>query len=317
MTAVTELSVEYLRMRGFSVEHAEELGGGVSNVVLMVETPGERLVFKQSLPKLRVADEWLFDQKRIINERKCMEWLSENLPGSAPVVRFQDDENFIFGMSFAPEGGTLWKKALLEGDTDQVAAESVGALLGEMHRRASKDQMAQEMFDDQEVFIQGRIDPYHRFTAQAHPDLAPLIEAEVQRMLAHRVTLVHGDYSPKNLFIYPDRAFMLDFEVAHWGDPAFDVAFCLTHLLLKVIHFPARRDEYLQVAKSYWDGYGDASIEQNTIRELGCLLLARIDGKSKEDYITQPVEKDAARTLARELILNPPVSLEAVWQRLS
>jgi 5-methylthioribose kinase len=71
------------------------------------------------------------------------------------------------------------------------------------------------------------------------------------------------------------------------------------------------------VAKSYWDGYGDASIEQNTIRELGCLLLARIDGKSKEDYITQPVEKDAARTLARELILNPPVSLEAVWQRLS
>jgi 5-methylthioribose kinase len=129
MTAVTELSVEYLRKRGFSVEHAEELGGGVSNVVLMVETPGNVSFFKQSLPKLRVADEWLFDQKRIINERKCMEWLSENLPGSAPVVRFQDDENFIFGMSFAPEGGTLWKKALLEGDTDRVAAERVGALL--------------------------------------------------------------------------------------------------------------------------------------------------------------------------------------------
>lgn len=317
MTAVTELSVEYLRERGFPVQHAEELGGGVSNVVLMVETPGERLVFKQSLPKLRVADEWLFDQKRIINERKCMEWLSAHLPGSAPVVRFHDDDNFIFGMSFAPDGGRLWKKALLEGDTDRVAAERVGALLGEMHRRAARDGTARQTFDDQEVFIQGRIDPYHRFTARAHPDLAPLIEAEVQRMLAHRVTLVHGDYSPKNLFIYPDRAFMLDFEVAHWGDPAFDVAFCLTHLLLKVIHFPDRRDDYLWVAKSYWDGYGDRSVEQNTIRELGCLLLARIDGKSKEDYMTQPVEKDAARTLARELILNPPASLEAVWQRLS
>src|SRR5215510_8996231 len=118
MTAVTELSVDYLRNRGLRIMRAEELGGGVSNVVLSVETPQERLVFKQSLPKLRVADEWLFDQTRIINERRCMEWLSKHVPGSAPEVRFHDDENFIFAMSFPPEGGRLWKSALLEGDTD-------------------------------------------------------------------------------------------------------------------------------------------------------------------------------------------------------
>lgn len=317
MTAIAELNLEYLRERGFDVIHCEELGGGVSNIVLKVETRDERLVFKQSLPKLRVADEWLFDQKRIVNERRCMEWLSRNMPDSAPEVRFRDDQNFVFGMSFAPPGGRLWKTALLGGDTEPLAAERVGAMLGEMHRKAVTDDEARRIFADQEVFIQGRVDPYHRFTARRHPDLAPLIEAEVQRMLSHRATLVHGDYSPKNLFVYPDRAFMLDFEVAHWGDPAFDVAFCLTHLLLKVIHIYERREDYLRVAESYWRGYGDRNVEGNTIRELACLMLARIDGKSKEDYIVAEEEKRAAREFARSWIVAPPPSLESIWQQLS
>lgn len=315
--SIAALDTEYLRAHGFNVQQAVELGGGVSNIVMDVRTDQEHLVFKQSLPKLRVAEEWLFDQKRIINERRCMELLSDLLPGSAPVVRFHDDDNFIFGMTYVPEGGRLWKTTLLEGDTDPIAAERVGAMLGEMHRRAATDVRAKEWFADQNVFIEGRIDPYHRFTARAHPDLAPLIHAEVDRMLAHRITLVHGDYSPKNLFAYPDRVMMLDFEVAHWGDPSFDVAFCLTHLILKVIHFPTRRNDYLRVAQAYWQGYGDASVEENTIRELGCLLLARIDGKSKEDYITEVDEKDATRALARWMIQSPPKRLESVWEKLA
>lgn len=320
--SIVTLNAEYLESRGFAVRRAEELSGGVSNVVLMVETDAECLVFKQSLAKLRVAEEWLFDQKRIINERRCMEMLSDLLPGSAPRVRFADDENFIFGMTCAPPGGQLWKTALLDGDTDTTAAARVGGMLAEMHARAATDPRTQAWFGDQEVFIQGRIDPYHRFTARAHPDLAPLIEAEVARMLAHRTTLVHGDYSPKNLFVYPDSVLMLDFEVAHFGDPAFDVAFCLTHLLLKVIHFPSRRAEYLRVAEAYWQGYSsvpglDPDVEQNTIRELACLMLARIDGKSKEDYIIMEHEKQQARDLARWLFVSRPASLATVWEELA
>ncbi len=316
------LNAEYLQARGLRVQSARELGGGVSNVVLLVETESECLVFKQSLAKLRVAEEWLFDQKRIINERRCMEMLGDLLPGSAPRVRFADDENFIFGMTCAPPGGRLWKTALLDGDADPSAAARVGAMLGEMHARAARDPRTQDWFGDQELFIQGRIDPYHRFTARAHPDLAPLIEAEVSRMLRHRTTLVHGDYSPKNLFVYDDRALMLDFEVAHYGDPAFDVAFCLTHLLLKVIHFPTRWADYLRVAEAYWQGYLsvpglDRDVEQNTIRELACLMLARIDGKSKEDYITAEHEKQQARDFARWLFVSRPTTLDTVWEKMA
>jgi 5-methylthioribose kinase len=176
------------------------------------------------------------------------------------------------------------------------------------------------MFGDTELFIQGRIDPYHRFTARAHPDLAPLIEAEVERMLGHRLALVHGDYSPKNLIVYggpPAHVLMLDFEVAHWGDPAFDVAFCLAHLLLTAIHLPSRRREYLEVASAYCRGYqGGLARERDILAELGCLLLARIDGKSKEDYITTGEEREEARLLARWLLTEQPGQLGALWARM-
>jgi 5-methylthioribose kinase len=315
--AIEELSASYVAARGFEPSHTRELGGGVSNIVLQAETKQGCLVFKQSLPKLRVAEEWLFDQRRIVNERRCMELLGELLPGSAPEVRFADDQNFVFAMTCAPPGGRNWKEALLAGEADIVAAERVGALLGEMHRRAAGHADVRERFADWEVFRQGRVDPYHRRVIEAHPDLAPWIEAEIARMRSHRVTLVHGDYSPKNLFVYPDRVLMLDFEVAHWGDPAFDVAFCLTHLLLTAIHLADRRHEYVRAAQAYWRGYGDRSVAANTLRELACLLLARIDGKSKEDYIQLDCERNEARTLARWIIEQEPHRMDALWERLA
>jgi aminoglycoside phosphotransferase (APT) family kinase protein len=314
--AVEELCADYVAARGFAVREARELGGGVSNIVLQVETKDGCLVFKQSLPKLRVAEEWLFDQRRIVNERRCIELLSDMLPGSAPEVRFADDQNFVFAMTCAPAGGRIWKQALLDGDADPLGAERAGALLAQMHYLAARRPGVRETFEDWEVFRQGRVDPYHRRVMEVHPDLAPWIEREIERMRAHRVTLVHGDYSPKNLIVYPDRVLMLDFEVAHWGDPAFDVAFCLAHLLLTAIHKQDRRGDYLQVAISFWRGYGEISVADNALRELACLLLARIDGKSKEDYITQDREKDLARDLARWIIRERPTSMDALWTQL-
>lgn len=314
--AIEELSARYVAARGFAPSATRELGGGVSNIVLQAETEKGCLVFKQPLARLRVSEEWLFDRRRVVNERRCMELLNEILPGAAPEVRFADDENFVLAMTCAPPGGREWKKALLAGEADTAAAERAGALLGQMHRRAAARAGVRELFSDWEVFRQGRIDPYHRRVMEAHPDLAGWIGAEIARLEAHRATLVHGDYSPKNLFIYPDRVLMLDFEVAHWGDPAFDVAFCLAHLLLTAIHLADRRREYTEVARAFWRGYGDESLAVNTLRELACLLLARVDGKSKEDYITLEREKNEARELARWIIREEPRTLDALWERL-
>lgn len=222
----------------------------------------------------------------------------------------------------------MWKQALLDGQIDLTTARHAGTLLAELHSRTAADPRVQSRFASQTGFIQGRVDPYHWTAAKVHPELAPMIQKEVERLLSTRRTLVHGDYSPKNIFVYPDHVLVLDFEVAHHGDPAFDTAFCLNHLILKTIRFPERGPRYLEAARIFWQAYQqtltpglDPEIEATTIRELGCLLLARIDGKSKIEYITEEAMRQVARNLARAILLGAETSLEALlaWigQRLA
>lgn len=313
---------EYLKREGVIAPEtpveATALGWGISNIVLKVNLPDECQVIKQSLPQLRVKDEWLFDQSRIIIEHRCMTLMHKLLPpGHVPVVRFADDTNFIFGMSCVPEGGVLWKEALMRGEVDLKAAGYAGKLLADWHVQAQHNPEVLENFSDNTNFIQGRVDPYHRTTARAQPELAPLINAEVERMLATRQTLVHGDYSPKNLFVYPDRVMTIDMEVAHYGDPAFDTAFCLNHLLLKAIKFAERHGDYLAAARAFWEAYAAQAghfpdVEAHTVRELGCLLLARIDGKSKIEYITDEPTRDFVRTLARDILESNESRLDVI-----
>jgi Phosphotransferase enzyme family len=317
----------YLRERGVvptGVEpDAEELGWGISNVVLKVSWPGNCVVVKQSLAELRVGDEWPFDRSRIVGERDCMEELGRLLPdGSVPRVRFSDDESFVLAMSCAPPGGVLWKEALLEGRIEPRAGWMAGALLARIHREAATDPGARERFADQTPLVQGRIDPYHLTAAERHPDLAPIVHREVERLLSTQLTLVLGDYCPKNTFVYPDHVFVLDFEVAHWGDPAFDVAFCLCHLVLKAARFPDRGSAYLRVARSFRDAYRRDNafdldrLEAAAARELGCLLLARIDGKSKVEYLSDEPTKDFVRELAREILLGDEGRLSPILDRI-
>ena len=320
---------QYLRQSGRldgqqSVDY-ELLGGGISNTVLKVSLASDCFVVKQSLPKLRVAQEWFFDRRRIFVERDCMFALGDLLPaGSVPEVRFSDEHNFVLGMSCAPKGGENWKDSLLRGATDLQAASWAARLLAQIHCESYTRQSLLEDFRDQSLFIQGRIDPYHRTAARHHPDLEPVINAEVERLLATRQVLVHGDYSPKNIVIYAGGVLVLDFEVAHYGDPAFDVAFCLTHLVLKAAHFAPEHARYLACGKRFWDTYrssvGEAfepALESSVVAELGCLMLARIDGKSRVEYITDEPTQNLVRKLARRLLLSPPRDPAAALQQIS
>lgn len=334
---------KYLESRGLLRQEdrvqIEELGWGISNVVLKVSCGQGAFVVKQSLPRLRVAEEWPFDRRRILIERNCLALLGELLPaGSVPELRDFDAENFVLAMSCAPPGGVLWEQALLEQQIDAQSAMLAGELLALLHVRAAADRRVPQQFADDTVFWQGRLDPYHRTMLRWHPDLVPLVEEEIARMLATRLTLVHGDYSPKNMFVYPDRIMLLDFEVAHLGDPSFDAAFCLTHLVLHAAHVPALADDYLHLASTFWETYLGAlravqasqaglaegpaawdlaALERGTLRELGCLLLARIDGKSKIAYIRDEAERKLVRRLGRELLAGSAVRLADCQPRLA
>jgi 5-methylthioribose kinase len=322
---VRDYLVQHQLLDPRSEPEISEMAWGISNVVLRVDLPAGGFVLKQSLPKLRVADDWQFDRRRTLIERDCMVLLSQLLPvGSVPTALFCDEENFVLVMSQAPAGGVLWKQALMEGDIDVGATERAGELLASIHNLTAQDARTETLFSNQTTFIQGRVDPYHWTVAKAHPDLAPAIHRETDRMLATRLSLVHGDFSPKNIFVYPERLLLLDFEVAHLGDPAFDSAFCLTHFILKAFRFPDRASQYLDAAQVFWASYLSAvqpslsaDIGANTVRELACLLLARIDGKSKIEYITEEPVKDEVRTLGRTILLVGGESLSDVLDAAS
>ncbi|HET6551442.1 MAG TPA: aminoglycoside phosphotransferase family protein [Solirubrobacter sp.] len=317
----------YLRARGIAPVAGDvevrPLSGGVSNVVLLACWDGGGVVVKQSLDRLRVATEWRFDRARILVERACLDTLGDLLPGAAPAVVFADDVDFVLGMTVAPDGGEVWRDALHAGRYDPGATLAAARLLGRLQATsaAAADRLTGR-FADQMPLVQGRIDPFHRAVAAAHPELAPRIEAEVRRLLATRTVLAHGDFSPKNLIAYaggpgaaraaaPDtgaaRMVLLDCECAHWGDPAFDVAFLLCHLLADGCHDPAVLPVAATHARRFWDAYrqagGCAHDEHAVVAELGCILLARADGKSPLPGLCEE-RRRGLREAGRRLLLD-------------
>jgi 5-methylthioribose kinase len=195
-------------------------------------------------------------------------------------------------------------------------------MLAGMIRLGWRNPEFERTFGDQTVFDQLRLDPYYRSTAARHPDLRPHFDRLIEECGGFRLTLVHGDWSPKNFLVDGSAAMAIDFEVIHYGDPAFDAAFLLNHLLLKSFHLPGFASEFAVLADVFWrtllDGFPAeaAGFEERTIRHLGGLLLARIDGKSPAEYIRDAGARDEIRSFARRLILNPPPTVQESFRRL-
>ena len=335
-------AVDYLLGTGLiSNEQAQaavvrELGGGVSNIVVRVDFPDpeDSVVIKQSLPRLRVEQEWLADQARIHREAAALRYLSGALPASAlPSVIHEDPESFLFVMTAAPDQARTWKDDLLSGHVDVQVATQVGRLLAAMHQHSvvAEEAIQPELqeFADQRCFVQLRIDPYHRVTALSHPDLSGEIEAEARAMLGRRLCLVHGDYSPKNVMVCQTdgdpTVFLLDFEVVHLGNPVFDLAFMLNHLTLKAIHQPDLAPRFNAAATAFWSAYSDGApmfavdetqLQGDAVRQMGVLLLARIDGKSPAEYITTLEQKSVARRFSRMILAGEIRSLPELHDAL-
>lgn len=303
--------------------HVESLGGGVSNHVLLVTAPGLRCVFKQSLERLRVEQEWLCRRDRIFRESQIMRDLSGLLPpGSVPAILLEDQENFLFAMEAAPGDAQPWKSPLLKGVVDWDHAARAGALLGTWIRESARHPEWRSEYGDQTVFHELRMDPYYRNTAARHPDLAAHFASLIEECGQRRVSLVHGDFSPKNLLVTGPSMMVIDWEVVHWGDPSFDAAFLTNHLLLKAFHRPQSRHDYAAAASAFWQallqtiGPGHSWLQPAAMRHLGCLLLARVDGKSPAEYLTDESVKNQVRNAATQLILTPPASAADAFERM-
>ncbi len=290
-----------------SVRFYKSLSGGVSNKVFLLETDSRRFVFKQALERLLVKDEWVADRSRILREVDCLRWVRRLTgPQWAPQVYEVWPEEFAFAMEAGPEPGRTWKDDLLQGKLNPRLTEQVASLMALIHSESANNEEVRQTFGDLSNFVQLRTDPYFVTIAQRHGDLEEKILSALPPLFEGHC-LVHGDFSPKNLLLLPDgRVWLLDCEVAHFGNPAFDLAFCTSHLLLKSLHLgsPLVLAEAKRLWTSYWrlvKPFPRAEWEPIAVRTLSLLLLARIDGKSPVEYLSEE-KRQAVRTLARSLI---------------
>ena len=300
----------------------QTLGGGVSNRAVLVERRdpsgrGEGWVVKQALAKLRVPTDWFSSPARIAREAQGLRSLATLAPPGATVpLIFEDDERYILAMAAVPQPHENWKTMLLAGQLDPAHVAQFGALLGTIHRRASGDPALAALFDDRSFFDSLRLDPYYRYAASQVPAAAPFIDELLAETWATRLTVVHGDYSPKNILVHEGRLILLDHEVIHWGDPAFDLGFGLTHLLSKAHHLPAHRAAFTAAAEEFWRSYlgslGDfpwsAELERRAIRHTLACLLARVAGRSPLEYL-DTAERERQRDVVVALMQALPVGL--------
>lgn len=313
------------------------LAWGVSNVVLLVRPEGRpAFVLKQSRAQLRTKAEWFSRLDRIWREMDVMTALEPLLPaGSVPKILFEDRPSYLFAMEAVDPSHVVWKEELLAGTADLRVAEQAGRLLGAIHRTThGRDDLRQQL-GDREVFDQLRLDPFYRRVARVYPDLKRELDRLIEESLSRSECVVHADFSPKNLLIVrkpgagPSLA-LVDYETGHFGDPAFDIGFLFSHLLLKTALHSRRRDEFLELARTVWDNYlaelsglareeafETSSFAFRSSMHLGGCLLARIDGKSTIDYLPDPCKQDYVRAFARELLFSPPDDFRRVFERFN
>jgi aminoglycoside phosphotransferase (APT) family kinase protein len=220
--------------------------GARASDISLVEAGGRRFCVKRALPRLKVAALWEAPVGRNAAEAAWMRAVARWLPHAAPHVLGEDTKAGWFAMDYlAPEEHPLWKAQLLAGIVEVDFAAAVGRDLAIIHARSAADPNIPGRFANDETFEAIRIEPYLRATGRAHPKLATRFDDLARTTLTTKRTLVHGDISPKNILQAPSGPVFLDAECAWFGDPAFDLAFCLNHLLLKGAREGAERTRYI------------------------------------------------------------------------
>ena len=218
------------------------LTGGVASDIALVDLGDKSICIKFALPKLKVAADWRAPVHRNAAEYAWLKFAADVAPECAVRVLGHSEERHGFAMEHVSGDGVyLWKSALLGEAPDRGEARAVGNLLGQLHAASASAGFDRNGFDNGGDFLALRIEPYLNYTAQRHPALAAPMKRMAEALHARQAVLIHGDASPKNVLFRRGNPILIDAECATMGDPSFDLAFCMNHLLLKAVHLHRAR----------------------------------------------------------------------------
>lgn len=287
------------------------LAGGVSSDIWRIDGPGATYCVKRALPRLKVAADWYAPIRRNAEEVRWLRFAQAVAPGQVPAVVAADPDLGVAVLEFFdPASWTPYKSVLMQGAEPENAGDELGALLARLHGASvGRDDLAWE-FDNADLFDALRLSPFFLGAGESNPELAPTLRSIVETERAHRTVVIHGDFSPKNILIHRSRPpVVLDAECATWGDPAFDVAFMLAHLLLKAVHLKA--PELYDTASGFLTVYQRAApeaVDARLAELLPALVLARLDGKSPVDYVSDDTERRRIRATVVRALERPYAS---------
>lgn len=286
----------------------EPLSGGVSALVFKITTPDQTFILKQACKQLRVKELWLSDPARIEQEFLFLRAFHSQAPcGYFAEPLWHDNKNHVIAMSLAPAPATPWKTELLNLIADRDRAIQAAAILSTIHNKGPSLRKDFPELLDKMIFQQLRIEPFYERLALQFPEYSSRIRCLRKSLLEESATLCHGDFSPKNLLLHSEGMTLVDHETAHFGDYTMDLGLFLAHLVLKCLYAKSNRSLYAELIRCFLKAYQsnagicDLNAQESVLGHLGVVLLTRVSGTSRVDYLDE-AQKIEARMLAQALL---------------
>ena len=316
----------------------EPAGEGNINWVRRVRAPrsGRSLVVKQARPALERFPEYRASTERIVFEARYYETVRPlDREGICPQVLWFDAAQRVLVLEDLGAAERL-DAALARGADVGPVVRALGAFLGAVHAATGADAgrpLAGRFANDEMRRLHGDHIfqlPYRandfplsealRDTARAiwrDGRLRARIDAAYTRYLEPEGALLHADVQPTNVLLAPGGPKLLDAEIAHVGDPAFDVGVLVGHLVLWGVAGSGAAQARAAVERT-WSAYAEA----HGPRELtpfeavalyaGIEVLRRTIGAARVAAIENDRAALAAVEAGLRLVAAPPSSPAAL-----
>ena len=293
--------------------HLETLAGGVSSATILVRVPGrEPVVVKQALARLAVQEEWLADPTRAVAEGHALDFLHTLTPTYVPRPIAVIEHPPTAVLPLAPHPSTDWRVSLLNEPrpSDVDIAVTLRGVADSWHS-APIEELAGSDLDDLSRVTSLRIDPFYRGMAEIWPHFAGVILESAQQLLDERISIVHGDFTPKNVLVHSQGIWVIDAEVCHVGNPLLDTASMSTHLLLKSVR---HRQTHAQTMADIRQAFLPISRHSASLaRHVGVILGVRAVGRSPAGYLSDE-ERRTVTSMAEALLEGASlVETESQW----
>jgi 5-methylthioribose kinase len=291
--------------------------------IYKVELGWGTLCLKHSMPKVHRHGIQAPEER----SRFAAQWLrfARDVVGEA-VPELLGEEPAMLAMEYLdPKRHSSWMELLRDGDVSPSTAAEAGRLIGRIHAASANNLAIAQRFQSDHVFHELRIAPMFLAAARAQPSLAERLEHFAATTARAKIALLHGDLIPENILVGPRGPVLVDADGACYGDPAFDAACCLSHLVLMGIWRPQLREQYLTCYDAFRAAYLQRvtwempeQVDERAALLLPAIMMAAVHGDDPVGFLYGARERDVVTGFARRLLVEPVLRLSAVresWRR--